>query len=75
MPDTSVKHIRRDLSRCLLELPGELLGVTAFEALSRLFPLQVDVSSIEKVFVILPNYQNAHDVSVRFLQFSHTCPL
>ena len=25
MPDTSVKHIRRKLSPCLLQLPGELL--------------------------------------------------
>ena len=25
MPDTSLKHIRRNLSPCLLQLPGELL--------------------------------------------------
>ena len=25
MPDTSVKHIRRNLNPCLLQLPGELL--------------------------------------------------
>ena len=27
MPDISVKHIRRDLIPCLLELPGELFDV------------------------------------------------